>query len=429
MSETAIAPAGASALASAIRSRGVRVDDVSAPQIDGLEPSFSMAPNTTSQIQECLSEAQNTALPLVVAGTGSRVAIGNRPESLAGVLSTLGLNRLIALEPADMTVTVETGMLLSDVQRALRANGQFLPLDPAGGDGTIGGLLGSNVSGPLRHRFGTARDWLLGTRVVHADGSVSKSGGRVVKNVSGYDMHKLYVGSLGTLGVIAEATFKVASLPRVDRTIAIACPSAVAATSIIAACHERGLAVFATELLSPTATEAMIGATSWCALIRVAGGFAATARTLRELDEYVTLAGEVRDADDDVWARWRDCFALGALSLRVSVAASRLADTAEALDRRLVGNAARITATVTSGVVRVDLKPRDDERALAIHAEAEAIAASRGGSLFVDAAPVALKSAVDVFGAPRGDIEIMRRLKHEFDPHRILAPGRFAGRI
>ena len=83
-----------------------------------------------------------------------------------------------------------------------------------GDGGTIGGLLATNLSGPLRHRYGTARDWLLGMRVVHADGSVSKSGGRVVKNVSGYDMHKLYVGSLGTLGVIAEATFKVAPLPR-----------------------------------------------------------------------------------------------------------------------------------------------------------------------------------------------------------------------
>jgi glycolate oxidase FAD binding subunit len=402
-------------------------DDIT---IDGTRAGLRVEPSSIPEVQHCLREANAAGARLVAVGSGSRLQFGNVSDGVDAIASFAALNRVVALEPADMTVTVEAGVGIDKLQMALHEHGQFLPLDAPGVLGTVGGLLSSNASGPLRHRYGTVRDWVLGTRVVHADGSTSKSGGRVVKNVSGYDMHKLYVGSLGTLGFIVETTLKVTPLPRVDETVAVACPSAVAAVSIAIACHERGLGLIAAELLSPTAASELLGIGSWCALLRIGCGAASAARTLREIDEYTALAdGERTDTSIDVWERWRSVFALGMLSLRVSVPPSRVADTAESLDRRFAGEAAMLSATVSVGLLRVDLKPASGARASAIIGEATEIARRRGGFVFVDAAPVESKREIDVFGAERADIEIMRRLKQEFDPKRILAPGRFAGRI
>jgi len=429
MSEPAVASTIDDFIAAASRLQ-LRTSDTPACEVDGLTPAVTVTPESPAQIQKSLAEAHNRHLHVTIVGGGAHLHLGNIPEAFDVAVSISRVNRIVDHEPADMTVTVEAGVRLADLQCALAEHGQFLPLDPPGDDrGTIGGILAANVSGPLRHRYGTARDWLLGTRVVHADGSTSKSGGRVVKNVSGYDMHKVYVGSLGTLAVIGEATFKLAPLPKVDLTVAIACPSAAAAQSIIAAAHERGLAVIAAELLSPTAANLVCDRGAWTALFRVAGGAAAVVRTLDELRDYAALAeGESVEAPD-AWDRWGAAFGPAKLSLRVSVAPSEAGGIAENLDRRFAGDAAQVSATSTAGLVRINLSPADDIRAAAIIEHVREIAGQRGGFVIVDAAPLAVKKQIDVFGPPRSDIEIMRRLKQRFDPERLLSPGRFMGRI
>jgi glycolate oxidase FAD binding subunit len=266
--------------------------------------------------------------------------------------------------------------------------------------------------------------------VVHADGSVSKSGGRVVKNVSGYDMHKLYVGSLGSLGVIVEATFKLVPLPKVDRTLVVSAPSPGEARGVISAAHEAGLAVIAAELMSPAAANAVLGIGAWCALLRAGGGEAAVARTTDDLEEYASLAhGTIEDAADDVWAKWREAFGPAALSIRVSVMPSKVADVAEVLDRRFAGEAPVISATASVGLLRVQLSPAEDERALSLVEQVREIAGRYGGFAIVDAASDAVKDQIDVFGPTRPDIEIMRRLKAELDPKGILSPGVLWGRV
>jgi len=429
MSDPAIA-SRIDGFAAAVSHLQLPVVDSGAFVVDGLKPATVVCPKSLSQLQECLSEAHNQRLYVTTIGGGAHLHLGNVPDAFDVGVCTPGLDRIIDHEPADMTVTVEAGVQLADLQSALGEHGQFLPLDPPGDDrATVGGILAANVSGPLRHRYGTARDWLIGTRVVHADGTTSKSGGRVVKNVSGYDLHKLYVGSLGTLAVIAEVTFKLAPLPKVDRTVGVACPSPAAAQSIISAAHERGLAVVAAELLSPPAANAVCDRGAWTALLRVAGGAAAAARTMDEIGDYAALAeGELTD-EPAAWERWRGAFGPAPLSLRASVAPSHAAALAETLDRRFAGDAGRITATSTAGLVRMNLSPADDVRASAIIDHAREIATQRGGFVVVDAAPLAVKKQIDVFGPPRSDIEIMRRLKQQFDPERRLSPGRFMGRI
>jgi glycolate oxidase FAD binding subunit len=267
-------------------------------------------------------------------------------------------------------------------------------------------------------------------RVVLADGSIVKSGGQVVKNVSGYDLHKIFVGSLGTLGVIAEATLKVAPLPRIDRTFAISCSSAAEATGVIVSAHEATLALSAAELLSPTVASALIGNGAWTALVRVAGGQAATARTSDDLDELASLArGSIEEHPSGLWSAWRGHFSPSTLALRISVVPSRVSETAESLDRAFAGESAHLSATVSAGLIRLNLTLRNVGGCDLLVDRARAIAEQRGGFLVVEEAPSDYKLTIDVFGRERGDIEIMRRLKQQFDPAGILAQGRFVGRI
>ncbi|HEY7801840.1 MAG TPA: FAD-binding oxidoreductase, partial [Dehalococcoidia bacterium] len=408
----------------------IQTDDLCGSAIDGMLPSVRVAPDNVQQLQMILREAQNHGHAVIPWGGGAHIAAGNVPAKYDIALSLAGMRRIVAYEPADLTVTVEAGITLAMLRETLGTQGQFLPLDPPGGEAaTVGGALASNVQGALRHAFGTARDWLIGLTVVQPDGTVVRSGGRVVKNVAGYDMSKLYVGSLGTLGVIAEATFKLAPLPTAETTLALSCDSPHAAAMLIFAAHDAGLALHAAELLSPPAAYAITGGRRWTALMRAAGGARAVERTLREVREIAAgLQARVTTPDADaVWEAWHDAFRLAELSLHVRVLPSAVADVAEELDA-VVPDAA-ISSTVSAGLVRMRWGTPDDGVARAAVASAQAVTGRHDGSMVIDAASPALKHEIDVFGPTRGDFAIMRRLKDELDPKRTLAPGRFAGRL
>jgi glycolate oxidase FAD binding subunit len=435
MSSTAAPPSVSefiAAISPMIAADQLRIGELSRFAVDEMAPAVAVAPSSLAQLQQILTEAHKSRLSVVPVGGGTHLGAGNFPSAYDLAFSLTRMGRVIAHEPADLTVTVEPGVVLRDLQEQLAAHGQFLPLDPpCGGEATVGGVLGVNASGPMRHAYGTARDWLIGARAVHADGSTSKSGGRVVKNVTGYDMHKLHIGALGSLGVIAEATFKLAPLPprRVD--VAIACASAEAASALVLDARDAGLSLQSAELLSPTAAHAVVADTRWHIIARVAGGERAIDRTLREIDRLAHESGAQIDRHDDgaMWERWSDVFAPRALALRVSVMPSAVAVTIDALDRVLAGTAARVSATVAAGLIRVNAEPPSDERAAALSERVRAVAERNDGAMIVDAAPAALKRAIDVFGPLRSDFAIMKRLKEQFDPQGVLSPGRFAGRL
>ena len=169
--------------------------------VDGVRPRYVCTPASVDELSRAVRAASQTGATVIPWGGGTRMSIGFPPRAADLVVQTEKLREVVEYEPADLTVTVQAGMRLSDLQARLRAEGQMLALDPAAADrATIGGLIAANASGPLRLLYGTARDLVIGTRVVNADGVVSKAGGRVVKNVAGYDLNKLYVGSLGTVG-------------------------------------------------------------------------------------------------------------------------------------------------------------------------------------------------------------------------------------
>lgn len=398
--------------------------------IDGVVPEVAVEPADADQVARILGEARANKLALIPIGGASHLSIGNVPAAYDIALSLQRLDAVIAHEPGDMTVTVQPGVRLAGLQARLAAHNQTLPLDPSAVNATIGGVIAANAYGPLRHAHGTVRDWLIGMTVALPDGTLAKSGGRVVKNVTGYDMHKLHVGALGTLGIIVEATFKLAPLPVRRETIAATFNSAHDACRFVLDAWDAGLALDAAEVLSPPAANAVLGNARWSIVARAAGAQAAVDRTLDELRRSAArLGGHLESRDSlEVWPRWHERFAPSGLAVRAFVLPSAVAATIEALDRRFAGAAPLISATVSAGVVRVLLDPAHAHASTFHDAALEAVQ-RHGGAIVVDAAPPALKQQIDVFGPLRADFPIMRRLKQQFDPDGVLAPGRFMGRL
>ncbi|MCH7837967.1 MAG: FAD-binding protein, partial [Chloroflexi bacterium] len=325
----------------------------------------------------------------------------------------------------DLVVTVEAGITLGRLQALLAEHGQFLPIE-APDDATAGGVLAAGVSGPSRHAYGLPRDWLLGCRIAHADGSVSKGGGRVVKNVAGYDMPKLAVGSLGTLGVIVEATFKVAPLPATQETLLVTFPSLDAAAEAIFAADDRGLALRAFALQPEPHGNAL--AACW-----LAGPGAAVERTARELAE-ITGGAESRRLEGAESERWwaqveqTVAPAENGVGLRASLPPSAVASFMQGLEALGRGDAATVTSLSypTTGLVLARLGEAPIERLADLIEAARKSATEAGGSLVVTTAPVAVKERIDVWGDTDA-LSLTRRLKQEFDPRGTLNPGRFIG--
>ena len=189
-------------------------EQVAAYTFDGYVPKAVVLPTSVQEIQDLLQFAGKQGLSVMPVGAGTKLGIGNLPKKVDVVLTTTHLNSVIEYEPADLTVTVEAGIRLADLQTELAQHRQYLAMNPPYADRcTIGGIVATNASGSFRLRHGTARNQVLGLRVVRADGTVVKSGGKVVKNVAGYDLNKLYIGAFGTLGIITEVTLKLSPIP------------------------------------------------------------------------------------------------------------------------------------------------------------------------------------------------------------------------
>src|SRR6516162_606067 len=206
----------------AIAGRDRVLDDpqsLAAAAIDGLIPKWIVRPTSVDQLGPMLALAGEARLAVVPRGGGNALELGNPPARLDVVLDLVGLDRVIEYNPDDLTITVQAGITAGALAARLAAHRQWLALDPPGSAArTVGGIAATNASGPLRGRYGTMRDLLLGVRFVQADGVLTWGGSKVVKSVSGYDVPKLMVGALGTLGVLAELTLRLHPTPPTERT-------------------------------------------------------------------------------------------------------------------------------------------------------------------------------------------------------------------
>jgi glycolate dehydrogenase FAD-binding subunit len=441
-------------LGSAVAESQALGPDDDAFAVGGVRPRFVCTPANVDELAAAIRLANQAGAAVTPWGGGTRMSIGFPPRAADLVVRTGGLNEVVEYEPADLTVTVQAGMLLGDLQARLRAEGQMLALDPAAADrATIGGLIATNASGPLRFLYGTARDLVIGTRVVNADGVISKAGGRVVKNVAGYDLNKLYVGSLGTVGVIAELSFKLHPLPQAQGLLLASFVSADDATAAISALVRSPLGPAAIELLDSAAAASLPGGfgvegEDGVLLVVAATGFERAVQRqvndIRDLCRAAASTDAVRDgvALDALWSALRemsDPSAEGIALLKLAVPPARSAAAlATARDAAVeAGFAPRTVAHAGSGVAYLKLRPDawDDEaigRLGGLVIRLRSFTRGEGGSLVVEACPPAARqgeNALDIWGEVGSGFPVMRALKENLDQKGTLNPGRFVGHL
>ena len=441
-------------------------EQVAAYAFDGYVPKAVVLPASVQEMQDVLQFAVKQGVSVMPAGAGTKLGIGNLPQKVDVVLATTHLNSVVEYEPADLTVTVEAGIRLADLQTELARHRQYLALNPPYADRcTIGGIVATNASGSLRLRHGTARNQVLGLRVVRADGTVVKSGGKVVKNVAGYDLNKLYIGAFGTLGIITEVTLKLSPIP-VRQAILTADFQNVqeAVDTGLSIVGSQTLPMFANLFINAENTQLRVDKSStrseltrhhreteWndvqdSMVKKVVVGFGgdpetvawqltqcqgimeqngAIGVTIREGESLQHIQGAVQE------------FSADNKNTEIVVAKLNLkrTDLAEFASQIVGANWARdvqMMALLGSGVLYAILPATSDTdyQSLAnVLTRLRQTAMSRQGNLIIEVAPPELKRHIDVWGSAEGTLSLMKQIKAKFDPVGLLNPGRFISSI
>jgi len=435
---------------------GAEVQDYA---IDGVAPSLVVLPADEAQIGEVLRLAAAYKATVFPRGGGSHMSLGQPPTHVDLVLSVQRLQRQLAYEPADLTTTVQAGVCFTELQRVLRANGQFLALDPpVAATTTVGGIVATNLSGPRRLLYGTARDMLLGTAVISVDGTRTKAGGRVVKNVTGYDLNKLYIGSLGTLAILVELTWKLHPLPPGELTLGFGCAQAADLATVLPTVLQLPLRLSSLALLNAAACQAMaaqLGSTPeeapYLLLVRLEGTPAVTQNQGQRLTEALRRAALGHPVTVYTWSTpeqaqlWEALAGLLYCEASVGLTPARLlvkvsllmsdvpafCQDVETLGAR-TGMAWPLAAHAGNGIVYVHIPIRqpeapDVEQLLASLQALDQCVARYQGHRVLEQAPVAVKQHCQVWGPCRDDFTLMRAIKTSFDPQHRLNPGRFVG--
>ncbi|HEY7489230.1 MAG TPA: FAD-binding oxidoreductase [Streptosporangiaceae bacterium] len=380
--------------------------------VSGVVPSYVAEPGTVAEAAEAMRIAAEQGLSVVPRGAGTRLGWGAPPDSCDLLIDTTRLDHVIEHAAGDLVVKVEAGVTMDRLAEVLAAKGQRLAVDIPLAGSTVGGTLAIGAAGPLRLRYGTARDLLIGVTIVRADGSIAKSGGKVVKNVAGYDLGKLFTGSYGTLGLIAEAAFRLHPLPAARRYVTATVADGPAANRAVQAVLHSSAVPSAIEVDAPPG-----GPISLSVLVEgVAEGIPARAELVAEL-----LGPDARiDADlPPWWGRYPD----GATLIDVTAPPTALPAVLQA------AGAAGVRGSAGSGHWQVGM-PGDlpADRVAELAARLRAALTPDGGSAIVRVAPDDVRTRVDLWG-PASALTLMRRVKDQFDPDHRLAPGRFVGGI
>lgn len=397
--------------------------DPAAYPIDGVTPDRAWRPGSAEEVAELLASA--AAAGQVVSPQGGRTALSlGRPlERYDVALDLTGLDRTVAYEPDDLTVTVGAGMSLRALQSMLAEYGQYLPIDPPpDGRVSIGGLLATARPGAWRGQLPAARDLLLGATVATPSGELVTTGGRVVKNVSGYDLHRLHTGALGVFGVIVEASFKLATLPPGARSLAVRCERVEDAAALALELRELALPLRALSVLSPQASAVAGLEEGPHVLIEAMGDESTLDRCAAAIDE--CAEGAASEPPAGAWDRLR---ALAGddrgVVLRLGVPAGELAATLDAIEggTGASGDTGGLVAWghLTAGSVIAAGAAVEASDVLALRARAE----QRGGFLQIEAGPPELRAQVDPFG--EAERTLVRALRRQFDPGRTINRGRW----
>ena len=355
-----------------------------------------------------------------------RSSLGNPPRSLDVVIKTARLNQVIEHDPANLTVTVQSGITLNALQNVIAAKQQFVPFDPPLPErSTIGGIVAANLNGPRRASYGSVRDLVIGMKVVLASGEIVKAGGKVVKNVAGYDMCKLFTGSLGTLAIIAEVTLRVAPIPAHSATV-IAIGSRAQAADL--AGQLAGTKLLPTSTFLVNAGEAA----PWQLAVSFAGFAETVTRQVNDLGELAQRLGMTQEIVDGEKPRqyWQAIADLPVsqdrLVYRLTVPRGAVMRTISTIADWIKGEPApTICADMAMGTVWIVLPA--NQSALDLFPRLITLTQQQRGHAVIFTAPAKLKQAIDVWGPATPAHALMRKIKQEFDPAGLLNPGRFVG--
>jgi glycolate oxidase FAD binding subunit len=385
-----------------------------ADAIEGRQPSWVVTPRSAREAAAVMAAAAVHELVVVARGNGTKMTWGLPPERVDVVVETIALNRVVDHVAGDLVVVAEAGLTLRGLQDRLAGADQHLSVDETVPGSTLGGIVATASSGPRRMGTGGVRDLLIGITVVRADGVMAKAGGKVVKNVAGFDLGKLMVGSYGTLGLITQLAFRLHHRPHAARWVVLPAADADMRDAIAAVVHSQAAPV-ALEVDQPAAGGAHVAV-----LVEgVAEGIDSRAADVAALlgpCAYVLTdtpwQTNTPSHDDDV-------------TLKLTCRLSRVHDILQAARNHGVAVRGSAGVGVFLGSFPAAVGPR---RAASTVDAVRAVCTEAGGSLVVVDAPADLKSELDVWG-PVGSMSLMRRVKEQFDPQRRLAPGRFVGGI
>jgi glycolate oxidase FAD binding subunit len=430
--------------------------------VDGVAPATVARPVSAEEVGEIVRFAAAEKLAIIAAGARTKLGIGMPPSRYDIALDMTALNQIAHYDPADLTLSVDAGMPLAKLAEVLGKNNQFVPLAvPFFEESTIGGTIASGIDSALSGLYGTARDFLIGAEFVDGTGKLCKSGGRVVKNVTGYDLHKLLIGSLGTLAVITRLNFRVFPSPKGYGTVVATFSNLQDAFDFKGRIDKSPLIGASIDILSPEMAllfsrfheNAPARPASWLAngqwhavvnyegsdailkrysddLAKFANDSRASSNRLLESESALLLGGALREMYELV--HWSSPLSTALRFVCLPSAHSAIAQLRGVADRIALPCAVLARA---SGVVHLWLLPQnEDDRTMALLSQAVSemleLTASSEIQASIPWAPTELKRAINIWGRrPRTDLESMRKLKSAFDPASIFAPGRFLGGI
>ena len=432
--------------------------------VDGVLPSAVLLPNDPAEAAEVVRFAAAEKLAVIPCGARTKLGMGIPPSRYDLALDVTRLNQIAHYDPADLTLSVDAGLPLTQLSSVLAAQKQFLPLAvPFFAQTTIGGTIASGVDSPLRQLYGSARDFVIGAEFINGSGALTKSGGRVVKNVTGYDLHKLLIGSLGTLAVITRVNFRTFPLLPTRRGLVASFSSEQGVIELRRRIAASPLALSTLEILSPQMARlfapinhslakpplaplgAWLAGSAWhlCAgfeghpevcdryardLSRLAEETQVVSAHLLDEAEHSTLGHSIGEAVP-LLLNASPATVIFKMSLLPSHFDSAFAELREITDRASLPSAlfARGSGTVYFALLPVTKDVQTFSRLARAATAVFELAACEGGHAMIPWCPTELKRSVNIWGLPRPDFALMQRVKNVFDPHGILSPGRFCG--
>jgi glycolate oxidase FAD binding subunit len=413
-------------------------------RIGGLQPQIVVSPANEQQLAQILRAANDAGLAVTPRGGGTKLAWGNPAQRADMILSTARLNAVVEHAHSDLTVTVEAGCTLKQLAETLSKQNQRLALDGLWPSrATVGGVLSTNDSGALRLRFGSLRDLVIGVTLALPDGTLAKSGGKVVKNVAGYDLPKLVTGALGTLGVITQATFRLHPTPKETRTVSCLARDAREAQRLVLSIQDSKLAHSALQIRFVESMQPQID-------VLFEATEAGCAAQIEQMKRILAPASVI-ESGPAVWKARQELYSeatshlsdmgrssaahvhdpaetAGAALARISVLPTQIAETYEALKQVAGANRARFSAVFYAiGIGTIYVTAAQGDLASLLR-DLRSKVESLGGSLVIANRPDAIPQ-LEAWGNAGDAIELMRALKKQFDPKSTLNPGRFVGGI